>query len=113
MFSDNYLTREEACEYARVSDLVRVRESAISTITETENLCYDVSRLEDGYTMAIGRPEECSTYGVGGYVRSKFDNIEYELMQVKEVLIELQMTLRTLGLDDMSKRLGDLDLLLT
>lgn len=53
-------------------------------------------------------------YGsIGGSVGHRFAQMECELIQIKEALRDVQMTLSAIGLDDMSKRLGDLNLLLT
>lgn len=97
----NYLTREEMHNYARMSDLLRVSDTAVSTARETERLRYEVGLIVDR-SATTSNSVEC-----------RFDAIEIELMQIKAVLSELQMTLRTLGLDDMTKHIGDIDLLLT
>lgn len=44
---------------------------------------------------------------------SEISQLKDEVRQIKEVLVDVQMMLRTLELDDMSKRMGDLDMLLT
>ena len=97
----NYLTREEMYNYARLSDLMRVSDTAVSTARETERLRYEVGLIVD---------KDANTRNS---VECRFDIIENELMQIKAVLSELQMTLRTLGLDDMTRNIGDIDLLLT
>lgn len=43
---------------------------------------------------------------------SEIEQLKDEIRQIKEVLVDVQMMLRTLELDDMSKRMGDLDMLL-
>lgn len=98
---ENYLTREEMYDYARLSDLLRVSDTAVSAARETERLRYEVGIIVD---------KDADTRNSVEY---RFDIIENELMQIKAVLSELQMTLRTLGLDDMTRHIGDIDLLLT
>lgn len=44
---------------------------------------------------------------------SEIEQLKDEVRRIKEVLVDIQMMLRTLELDDMSKRMGDLDMLLT
>ena len=44
---------------------------------------------------------------------SEIEQLKDEVRRIKEVLVDIHMMLRTLELDDMSKRMGDLDMLLT
>ena len=79
-------------------------------VNDTRN---ELGWIVDGYKAVLGTPETCMYGDIGGSVGHRFAQMERELLQIKEVLLELQMTLRTMGLDDMSNRLGDINLLLT
>lgn len=99
-------TMEELNEYARLTDLEAVRTDTIANNTR-------IGLLEEQYDVITGVFSGIEpVLDISSNFLEKFNYIENEVRQVKEVLIDVQMMLRTLGLDDMSKRMGDLDMLL-
>lgn len=95
--------------YTRSEDFYRATRET-NTIVDTigVRLDYIESELRDLSSSATGT---IRTYNVFEVV-SEIAQLKDDIKQIKEVLIDVQMMLRTLGLDDMSKRMGDLDMLL-
>lgn len=107
------LTREELSLYATLADLEGVRAETSVTSQIVDEVRHEISWMRDGYGVAFGSPNTCATGSIGGSFGYRFEEVERQLTQIREALADIQMTLRTLGLDDMSASLGDLNLLLT
>lgn len=106
-------TSGELNQYATLTDLANT-EYAIGTINS--NVSVLNSRLDEltlSYADISGTLGV--TYGTSTYPEllliDRVAGIEEEIANLKQVLVDIQMMLRTLGLDDMSKRTGDLNAL--
>lgn len=91
-------TRAELNECARLTDLESVRSDVLDNSARINFVMGAISHIEPVLDTASGFAD-------------RFAHIENEVGRIKEVLVDVQMMLRTLGLDDMSKRVGDLDML--
>jgi hypothetical protein len=102
-------TNAELNNYTRSEDFYRATH-ATNVIVDTigERLGYIEQEFRDFSSSVTG------TLGVGNICGSisEVEELRKEVEQIKDVLLDIQMMLRTLELDDMSKRLGDLDMLL-
>lgn len=103
-------TNAELNNYTRAEDFYRATH-ATNTIVDTigERLDYIEQEFRDfSSSVAAG------TLGAGNICGSisEVEELRKEVEQIKDVLLDIQMMLRTLELDDMSKRMGDLDMLL-
>lgn len=99
-------TREELSQYVRLADMDAV-------INESRENRARINWLEDqsatiAATVDAIRPD----IAISPSFIDKIRHMEEEIGQIKDVLMDIQMTLRMQGLDDMSKRIGDLDMLL-
>lgn len=101
------------CEYAKLADLEATNCTAIAALDLINDTRNELGWIADGYKAVLGSPDTCLHGDVGGAIGSKIANMEFEMTQIKEALLDIQMTLSSLGLDDMSRRLGDLNLLMT
>lgn len=102
-------TNAELNNYTRLEDFYRTTHTtstAVDTISGRLN-CIE-SEFRDFSLGLTGALETTNIYGAV----SEIEQLKDEVRQIKDVLIDVQMMLRTLGLDDMSKRMGDLDMLL-
>ena len=102
-------TNAELNNYTRSEDFYRATHET-NTIVDTigVRLDYIESELRDLSSSATGTIRTSNVFEVVSEIAQLKDDVK----QIKEVLIDVQMMLRTLGLDDMSKRMGDLDMLL-
>ena len=96
-----------------MEDLAATNHTATTAIELVNDTRHELGWIADGYKAVLGSPETCLYGDVGGTVGSEISQMKFELIQIKEALLDIQMTLSSIGLDDMSKRLGDLNLLLT
>ena len=93
-------------QYARVEDL----------LTVSSRSCENTARIEyiENQTATvvgtIGYIDQAVT--VSSCIDDRIRCVEEDVDKIKELLLDIQMTLRMLELDDMSKRAGDLDMLL-
>lgn len=102
-------TNAELNNYTRLEDFYRgiyTTSSAVDTISGRLD-CIE-SEFRDFSSSVTGTLGTASIYESV----SEIEQLKDEVRQIKEVLIDVQMMLRTLELDDMSKRMGDLDMLL-
>lgn len=102
-------TNAELNNYTRLGDFYRATHET-NTIVDTigVRLDYIESELRDLSSSVTGTIRTSNVFDVVSEIVQLKDDVK----QIKEVLIDVQMMLRTLGLDDMSKRMGDLDMLL-
>ena len=103
-------TNAELNNYTRLEDFYRTTHttsSAVDTISGRLN-CIE-SEFRDFSLSVTGALGTTDIYGS----ISEIEQLKDEVRQIKEILVDVQMMLRTLELDDMSKRMGDLDMLLT
>ena len=98
-------TKAELSECARLADLESVRSDVLDNSARIDFV------EEQGRSImgAISHIEPVLDTASG--LADRFTHIENEVRRIKEVLVDVQMMLRTLGLDDMSKRVSDLDML--
>lgn len=105
---EQLVTRDELATYATLADLgyanemvdelqVRAHEDRVRVTVDLERINGTVGVLND----------RVSTY------YSEINRMNDEITQIREALIDIQDSLRRLGMDDMRDRLGDLNLLLT
>lgn len=96
-------TNSELNNYTRLEDFYNT-----TTITNraVEDVGYRLSRVEA--SVLDFHPYEANALGVD----EDIIKLKKEVDLIKEVLIDIQMMLRTFGLDDMSRRMGDLNTLL-
>lgn len=99
---DEVVTREDLYGYATLDYVEAI----------TRNVDERAARTEGDLTYRI-REIENRCRGETGYISSELIEIRSEIDNIKEALIDIQDSLRFLGMDDMSKRIGDLNLLLT
>ena len=102
-------TNAELNNYTRLDDFHRTTyttSSAVDTISNRLN-CIE-SEFRD---FSLSVTDALGTTNIYGSV-SEIEQLKDEVRLIKEVLIDVQMMLRTLELDDMSRRMGDLDMLL-
>ena len=90
----------EHYEYATVTDCM----SNTARVATVEEELYTLRQICDRVDGA------CISAGMS--VRERLDSFEYKIDSIREALIDIQDTLRRLGMDDMSERLGDLKVLL-
>ena len=103
-------TNAELSNYTRSEDFHRATH-ATNTIVDNIGIRLDYIESEfRDFSSSVA-----STIGTSDVscVVSEIEQLKNEVMQIKDVLVDVQMMLRTLELDDMSKRMGDLDMLLT
>ena len=102
-------TNAELNNYTRLEDFYRTTHTTSSAVdTISGRLDYIESEFRDFSSSVAGTLGMESIYGSV----PEIEQLKDEVRQIKEVLIDVQMMLRTLELDDMSKRMGDLDMLL-
>lgn len=102
-------TNAELNNYVRREDFYGLAHRANATANTIETrLDFIESEFRDFSSGVTGR---LGTTNICGSV-SEIEQLKDEVRQIKEVLVDVQMMLRTLELDDMSKRMGDLDMLL-
>ena len=102
-------TNTELNNYTRLEDFYGVTHATNAAVNIIgTRLDYIESEFRDFSSSATG------ALGVANLYESvsEIAQLRDEVKQIKEVLIDVQMMLRTLELDDMSKRMGDLDMLL-
>lgn len=103
-------TNAELNNYTRLEDFYRTTHTtstAVDTIgARLDRIEYEFVDLSSSMTGVLGTTNICGTI-------SEVEKLRNEIEQIKNVLLDIQMMLRTLELDDMSKRMGDLDMLLT
>lgn len=102
-------TNAELNNYTRSEDFYRTTHATnVMVDTIGERLGYIEQEFRDFSVSVAG------TLGAGNICGSipEVGELRKEVEQIKDVLLDIQMMLRTLELDDMSKRMGDLDMLL-
>ena len=103
-------TNAELNNYTRLEDFYRTTHTtstAVDTISGRLNCIESEFRdFSSSMTGVLGTSNICGSI-------SEVEKLKEEVKQIKNVLLDIQMMLRTLELDDMSKRMGDLDMLLT
>ena len=111
---EQLVTRDELATYATLADLgyanemvdelqVRAHEDRVRVTVDLERINGTVGVLKD----RVSALECVPTY------YSEINRMNDEITQIREALIDIQDSLRRLGMDDMRDRLGDLNLLLT
>lgn len=102
-------TNAELNNYTRSEDFYRATHET-NTIVDTigVRLDYIESEFRDLSSSVAGTIRTSNVFEVV----SDIEQLKDEVRQIKEVLVDVQMMLRTLELDNMSKRMGDLDMLL-
>lgn len=103
-------TNTELNNYTRLEDFYRqthLTNTAVDTIgARIDRIEHEFVDFSSSMTGVLGTTNICGSI-------SEIEQLKDELRRIKEVLVDVQMMLRTLELDDMSKRMGDLDMLLT
>lgn len=102
-------TNAELNNYTRSEDFYRATHET-NTIVDSigVRLNYIESEFRDLSSSVAGTIRMSNVFEVV----SEIEQLKDEVRQIKEVLVDVQMMLRTIELDDMSKRVGDLNLLL-
>ena len=102
-------TNAELNNYTRSEDFYRATHATNTTVDNIGmRLDYIESEFRDFSSSVAGTIRTSDVFEVV----SDLEQLKIEVRQIKEVLVDVQMMLRTLELDDMSKRMGDLDILL-
>lgn len=107
-------TNAELNNYTRSEDFYRATHATNAIVnTIGERLGYIEQEFRD-FSSSVTGTLGAGTLGVGNICGSipEVEELRKEVEQIKDVLLDIQMMLRTLELDDMSKRMGDLDMLL-
>ena len=111
---EQLVARDELATYATLADLgyanERVDELQVRAHEDRERVAVDFARINGSVEILNDRvlALECvPTY------YSEINRMNDEITQIREALIDIQDSLRRLGMDDMRDRLGDLNLLLT
>jgi hypothetical protein len=102
-------TNAELNNYTRLEDFYR---QTHLTNTTVDTIGVRLDRIESEFVdFSSSMTGVLGTTNICGSI-SEVEKLRIEVEQIKDVLLDIQMMLRTLELDDMSKRIGDLDMLL-
>ena len=111
---EQLVTPDDIATYATVADLGyvngRVDALEVTVAEDRERFAYDRVRINDAFEV-LNNTVSALEYRPRYY--REIDRMSEEISQIKEALVDIQDSLRRLGMDDMSKRLGDLNLLMT
>lgn len=77
----------------------------------TVSACYEIVDNQL-YKLRHEFEDAVSSIDVSEVVLSRLNYLDDKISWIKDALIEIQDSLRSLGMGDMSERLGDLDVLL-
>ena len=103
-------TNTDLNNYTRLEDFYR---QTHLTNTTVDTIGARLDRIEHEFVdFSSSMTGVLGTTNIYGSI-SEIAQLKDEVRRIKEVLVDVQMMLRTLELDDMSKRMGDLDMLLT
>jgi archaellum component FlaC len=103
-------TNAELNNYVRREDFYGLAHGTNATVNTIETR---LGRIESEFVdFSSSMTGVLGTSNICGSI-SEVEKLRKEVEQIKNVLLDIQMMLRTLELDDMSKRMGDLDMLLT
>lgn len=96
-------TKDALRKYATLEDVLTVSSRSYENTARIEFL-----ENQSAMAAAVIKPAE-PAISISTSLFDRIYNLEENIEQIKEVLLDLQMTLRTLGLDDMSNKVEDLN----
>lgn len=100
-----------AVEYATRTDLLETMVSVTSLYDKTSGAINRIDYLESQIGCCV-REDSVLNIPSLSCLERRLCLIEEEIGNIKQALIEIQDGLRCIGMDDMSRRLGDLSLLM-
>lgn len=103
---EQYVTYDDLAGYATMADLGYINE-------RVDDLQMLADEGRDRFVHSNTRVDSIAeTLNETVAACSEINRMNDEIAQIKEALIDIQDSLRRLGMDDMSQRLGDLKMLL-
>lgn len=97
-------------DYARMADLVYTNDLLGSTITRLNYAEEDIRSV----VGVVGElRESTASISIHDTLFNMYSELRTEVDSIKGAIIEIQDSLRRLGMDDMQERLGDIQTLLT